>query len=186
MPNADPLADLLRKAPLSDAQRADLWDAYQKAATPDDLAASLKPLKIPNPLKADLWDLKSSTAVAPPSTPASAPAAPAHSWVDTAVDWLLAFGGVPGATGGAALGGGAGEAAKQLINRARGVAASATATDAALGIGGQAALQAGTELAGAGIGAGMRAVAPRVMQAAVKPTLKMLGGVMKGEPVPRV
>lgn len=58
MADADPVADLLRKAPLSDAQRATLWDAYQGAATPDDLAAALKPLQIPNPLKADLWDLK--------------------------------------------------------------------------------------------------------------------------------
>jgi hypothetical protein len=54
-----------------------LWDAYQKAATPDDLAAALKPLKLPNPLKADLWDLKAAPgATSPPPRPA-APSEPA-------------------------------------------------------------------------------------------------------------
>lgn len=78
MADADPVTDLLRRAPLSDAQRADLWDAYQTAGTPEDLAAALKPLKIPNPLKADLWDLKAAprpTVVPPPPGAPSAPAA---------------------------------------------------------------------------------------------------------------
>jgi hypothetical protein len=68
-PTPDPVADLLRRAPLSNAQRATLWDVFQAAGTEDDLAAALKPLKIPNPIKADLWDLK---ARATPRRPARA------------------------------------------------------------------------------------------------------------------
>lgn len=92
MADADPVADLLRKAALSDAQRADLWDAYQKAATPDDLAAALKPLKLPNPIKADLWDLKAAPPAA--TAPAAAAPAPVRTWGDTATD--LGIGAVKG------------------------------------------------------------------------------------------
>jgi hypothetical protein len=140
------------------------------------------------------------------ANPKHPPAAPSHSWVDTAVDWLPAVGGaagglvggiggtvggvgvggVPGALGGAALGGAGGEAFKQLINRMRGAAAPATPGDAALSIAGQGALQGGAEAAGGVIGAGMKMAAPRIMQAAVKPTMKMLGDVLHGAPVPRV
>src|SRR4030095_16264216 len=120
MAEPDPLTELLRRAPLSDAQRADLWDAYQAAATPDDLTAALKPLKIPNPLKADLWDLKATR----PAT--SIPVAPAadttasSSWAD----WLPTAGGVIGGMVGkvpgvriatAGIGAAAGEGYRQLV-----------------------------------------------------------------------
>lgn len=84
---------------------------------------------------------------------------------------VLGFGvgGVPGAIGGAALGGGAGEAAKQLINRFRGAQAPASATDAALGIGWQAAMQGGMEAAGGLVGAGLKAVAPKIAEVALNP-----------------
>lgn len=83
MADPDPLADLLRKAPLSDAQRADLWDTYHRAATPEDLATALQPLKLPNPVKADLWDLKAGR---PGPTTAPAPAAPVSAPPLTAID----------------------------------------------------------------------------------------------------
>jgi hypothetical protein len=125
-----------------------------------------------------------------------------HSWIDTATDWLptvggavggivggiggtvagVGVGGVPGAVGGAAVGGATGEAARQLVNRARGKDAPQTPADAATAIGAQGAIQGGAEAAGAWIGAGMKAVAPRVMQSAVKPTLAM----MKEHPVGRL
>jgi hypothetical protein len=120
----DPLTALLRRAPLSDAQRATLWDAYQAAATPDDLATALKPLQIPNPLKADLWDLKAAPVAAAQGAPAPLPGdAAASSWAD----WLPTAGGViggmvgrvPGArTVTAGIGGAAGEGYRQLVRHA--------------------------------------------------------------------
>ena len=88
------------------------------------------------------------------------------------------------ALGGGALGGAGGEAVKQLINRVRGAATPATPGDAALSLAGQGA--AGRREAAGRVPAGMKMAAPRIMQAAVKPTVKMLGDVMKGAPVPRV
>lgn len=128
------------------------------------------------------------------ANPKHPPADPKHSWIDTATDWLPAaggavgglvggiggtvagfgVGGVPGAVGGAAVGGAGGEAARQLINRARGAAAPSSASDAAAGVAKEAAIQGGSEAVGAGIGAGMKAVAPKLMQSAVKPTLAMM------------
>lgn len=119
---------------------------------------------------------------------------PVKSWVDTAVDWLpsvagaaggliggiggtvggAVVGGAPGAIGGAALGGAAGEAAKQLINRARGADVPPTATAAAAGIGTQGAVQGGAEAVGAGVGKAMSVLGPHIMQSAVKPTVSML------------
>lgn len=58
--SGDPVAALLQRAPLSRAQRADLWDMFHAAANEDDLAAKLNPLSIPKPVKADLWDLKAA------------------------------------------------------------------------------------------------------------------------------
>jgi hypothetical protein len=66
------LESILKAAPISQQQRADLWDAYQKAGTPDELASVLQPLQIPNDVKAGLWDLNSASrprAVAPTDTP---------------------------------------------------------------------------------------------------------------------
>jgi hypothetical protein len=55
---ADPLEDLLRRASLNDRQRAGLWDLYEASKNPDDLAARLKSMDIPQDVKAQLWDLK--------------------------------------------------------------------------------------------------------------------------------
>jgi hypothetical protein len=64
--SADPLADILRGAKLSDPQRAGLWDVYQASKNEDDLSERLKSLSgIPDDLKASLWDLKAKSAVSP-------------------------------------------------------------------------------------------------------------------------
>ena len=55
----DPIADVLRTLPLTDAQRADAWDAYMGAADPVALTSALTPLNLPQETKATLWDLKS-------------------------------------------------------------------------------------------------------------------------------
>src|SRR5580765_5592094 len=70
----DPIATLLRQQPMSDAQRADAWDAYHQSSSADDLTASLQKMPMPQQAKAALWELKSkepSASVAPavPETP---------------------------------------------------------------------------------------------------------------------
>lgn len=119
------------------------------------------------------------------------PAAPERTWTDTAVDALpmvggtvggilggmggtafgVGIGGVPGAVGGAALLGGAGESAKQLINRARGKAAPATPSDAASAIATQGAIQGGAELIGQGVVKGASAVGRGLYRGYLKPSL---------------
>jgi hypothetical protein len=96
----------------------------------------------------------------------------------------LGVGGAPGAVAGAALGGAAGEAYKELIRRARSQSAPPSSGDAALAIAGQGAIQGATQAVGEGLGAGMAALGPRIMQSAVKPTLKILmRGQQAGEPI---
>lgn len=95
---ADDLETLLKKAPLSQTQRADLWDAYHSASDADDLATKIQSLNVPKPVKATLWDLKHSetptAAMAEPQTvTAEKPAE--RTWGDTAKD--LAKGVVAGA-----------------------------------------------------------------------------------------
>lgn len=58
-PDADPLEALLRRFPMSDRQRAGLWDVYETAANPDDLAARLQSMQLDNAVKEKLWILKS-------------------------------------------------------------------------------------------------------------------------------
>lgn len=82
---ADDLESLLKASPLSQAQRANVWDAYQNASDPDALAAALQPLTIPKTVKASLWDLKSKTS-APPEAPAAQPDAPPRTWGETAME----------------------------------------------------------------------------------------------------
>lgn len=67
----DTVEALLRRSPLTQAQRADLWDAYNGAQDQDGLAAALKPLRVPNEIKAGLWDMKSAPAA--PESPAQPP-----------------------------------------------------------------------------------------------------------------
>jgi hypothetical protein len=102
MADQDPITTYLSTAPLSKAQKADLWDAFHNAPDADTLAVSLKPLGVPMPVKARLWDLKSSAA---PETSGATPAqvmvngqpmsvedynttqqTPERGWMDTAKD----------------------------------------------------------------------------------------------------
>jgi len=87
------------------------------------------------------------------------------------VGGALASPGLATTVGGAALGGAAGEAARQHTFRALGGAAPATPGEAALGIGKEAVIQGGAQLVGAGIGKGLKAGGERFMQSAVKPTV---------------
>ena len=54
----DPVAALLRQTPLPKAVRADAWDAFHRAKTPDDLTPRLHKLPLPTLVRAHLWDLK--------------------------------------------------------------------------------------------------------------------------------
>lgn len=60
-PKADPLEAILRRSPLTNAQRADVWDAYESSDNEDELATRLEALKIPKQVKASLWDLKAES-----------------------------------------------------------------------------------------------------------------------------
>lgn len=179
MADTDPVAEALKAEKISDATRAKLWDAFQQAQNPDDLQKLIAPMPAPNSIKATLWDMKQKSMQLTTGDPflqelekfgSNYEAPKPSSLTDRAVDALPAagglaggliggaggtafgvgFGGIPGAVAGATLGGAAGEAAKQTINRLRGQEAPASATDAALGIGKEGAIQGGLELAGAG------------------------------------
>lgn len=60
----DRLTEYLRAAPLSDDQRADLWDLFNAAPNSDALAEQLRDLQVADDIKAELWDMK-GTAGAP-------------------------------------------------------------------------------------------------------------------------
>lgn len=65
----DPLEAVLRQSPLTNSQRADVWDAYEGSADSDALAERLQALNVPKQVKASLWDLKEQGApkvTAPP------------------------------------------------------------------------------------------------------------------------
>jgi hypothetical protein len=78
----DPLQSYLKSLPTDDNTRANVWDAYHGANTPQDFQSGLSKLNIPQSAKADLWDAKYgnktlSTYAAPPSaTPAPSGATP--------------------------------------------------------------------------------------------------------------
>jgi hypothetical protein len=69
----DSLEFLLRRSPLTQSQRADVWDAYEGAQDADALAAKLSGMNVPKQVKASLWDLKEASA---PKVAQSAPAVP--------------------------------------------------------------------------------------------------------------
>jgi hypothetical protein len=77
MANDDPVADLLRKWPLKDEQRAKAWDAYEKSPTLDALTRRLLPMTyLPRAVQAELWSIKAKqlgTPVAPPQRPRHIP-----------------------------------------------------------------------------------------------------------------
>lgn len=140
------------------------------------------------------------TLVQPAKAPTSAPGwtmvAPAEArsesdasspdWMSRLAEWLPAVGGTVGgvagtvagpigSVGGAALGGMAGEAYKELINRARGRQAPGSMAEAATTIGTQGAVQGGAQAVGQFVVApAMTALGQRVMQSAVKPAMKLL------------
>lgn len=92
----------------------------------------------------------------------------------------LGIGAGPGAVIGAGTLGAGGEAAKQLINRARGKPVPGTPGEAAVPIAGQAVLQGGAELAGMGVQAGLRAGGREVYRGILKPSLTK-AGIAKGD-----
>ncbi|HEX6038865.1 hypothetical protein [Longimicrobium sp.] len=78
------LEAVLRRSPLTNQQRAELWDAFEGSADQDELAGRLEGLQIPKQVKADLWDMKGAG-----SAPAPAPAPSAGQRVAGAVDRVL-------------------------------------------------------------------------------------------------
>lgn len=56
----DSLESILKRSPLTNTQRADLWDAFNGATNEADLAAKLEASPVPKQVKASLWDLKAS------------------------------------------------------------------------------------------------------------------------------
>jgi deoxyhypusine synthase len=54
----DAVAALLRRTSLSTVVRAQAWDAFQQASTPQELTQKLKRLPLPQAVRGDLWDLK--------------------------------------------------------------------------------------------------------------------------------
>lgn len=138
----------------------------------------------------DATDAEISAALeTPPARTARGQQKPERSWTDVAVDALptiggalggivggvggtvagMGVGGAPGAVGGAALGGAAGEGFRQVVNFLRGVPSPATATDAALQMGTEGAIQGGSELVGAGLMKGARMAGHGLMDFAIRP-----------------
>lgn len=54
----DSVAAFLRKTALPQAVKAEAWDAFQAAESPEDLTPRLKHLPLPQTVRANLWDLK--------------------------------------------------------------------------------------------------------------------------------
>lgn len=67
-PAKNPLQSLLDKSPLTNTQRADLWDAFEESGDTSALEKRLDTMKVPDEVKANLWDLKASSV--PDRTPA--------------------------------------------------------------------------------------------------------------------
>ena len=72
--SSDPVAALLMKTPTTPQQRAEAWDAYESASNEDELAVTLKGMKLPEQVKAQLWELKSQSAAPPLNDSLRAPA----------------------------------------------------------------------------------------------------------------
>ena len=86
----------------------------------------------------------------------------------------LGFGGVPGAVGGASFGGATGEALRQTARRVMGRETEpASAGEAAGDIARSGAAQGAVELGGAGIVRGLRAIAPQLYGAALRPSPRL-------------
>lgn len=92
-----------------------------------------------------------------------------------AIGGAIAAPGVATAVGGAALGGGAGEAFKQLAERAIGVQTPETGTEAAQSIGKAAAVQGAAELGGRAVASGLGKTVQKVLPAPEKQYAQALG-----------
>lgn len=168
----DDLTRKLQKIGADPAIKAQLWDLKQKATTATTA----------DPLMDELESVQKG---------AGATATSGQSWTDMAVNALPAaggvvggivggaggtvggfgVGGVPGAIGGAAVGGAGGEAARQLINRARGVDTSADPVAAAKNIGQEGLIQGALEGAGGLVAKGAGMVARPLMENAIRPAI---------------
>ena len=108
-------------------------------------------------------------------------------WIDKMTEWLPAIGGTVGGIagtaggplgtmGGAALGGMAGEAYRELVNRSRGRRGPADEGEwkVVKALATQGAVQGVAEGVGLGVGAVVKPIGARLMQSAVKPGLKLL------------
>jgi hypothetical protein len=101
-------------------------------------------------------------------TPETLPAAGAT------VGGILGAPGIVTGAGGAALGGAAGEAARQLLNRALGREAPGSMSEAATSIGTQGAIQGGLETAGGGLARGAEQGAQALYRGYLKPALNQV------------
>lgn len=63
-PYEDPAEPILNASPLSDDVRAQAWDIFHNAQSPEDLARDLSPLDIPDSVKRGLFAAKNVTATA--------------------------------------------------------------------------------------------------------------------------
>jgi hypothetical protein len=90
------------------------------------------------------------------------------------VGGILGAPGIVTGAGGAALGGAAGEAGRQLLNRALGREAPGTMTEAATGIGTQGAIQGGLEAVGGGLTKGVSAAGQQLYRGYLKPALNQV------------
>ena len=188
----DPIADLLRKAPASDAIRAQAWQAFEDSSDEDTLAVRLTSLQLPDTLKAKLWEMKaaSKTQVATTETPdilsglskattigrgqsatrdridQGVAAIPAVAGAAGGIAGRIA-GGYPGAIAGGALAAGAGEFVRSGITGQTKGAIGRAATTGLVQAGGEAAF-GGAAIVGPAM---LKKGAEWAVRGAVKPTL---------------
>ena len=67
-PFYDPAKQILTTAPLDDATRADVWDHFYAAKTPQELSTRLQSLSLPADISQQLWDAKKHTMPVPSAT----------------------------------------------------------------------------------------------------------------------
>lgn len=209
----DPVAGILSKSPLGNTVRADAWDAFHDASDEEDLADRLGKLSLPDSVKADLWDLK-ATGRDPRKTVSAEDFTPKPGWpakiADFATDLLPTIGGTVGSFAGgpigAAIGGAAGQGYRTLVQNAADIpdAVSDVVTNArkypnetlqglaegAIGGSNKAALEGTIQGVTSGVASAIpyvaRAVAPGLMQSALKPGIKSTLAAVKSGSVPPV
>jgi hypothetical protein len=176
--SSDDIQSVLDAVQADKGVKADAWDAYHHAKSPQDFQVAFDKLNLPKETKAALWDKKfaSQTHAETPQqmmkrgTPAfqGAQSRPSGNLRDQAIEALPAAGatlfGAAGAEMGpldipfTGLGAAAGESARQLIQRGRGKLAPATSGEAAEKIGIEGAEGAATEAIGQGLAAPLKPI----------------------------